>query len=139
MFEFFLATSAWVALKYGSEKSMFCLRASVIVMPAADRSHWPALKSAPDWMPSNGVSLISCSTPSFLATRSIRSTSKPTTLSPCWNSNGLYGRPVQFTSLPALISCGFGSLPPLPDGGELDDEFEVPQPGTPMGSPGRRA
>ena len=40
-------------------------------MPAAAMSHLPELRSAPDLMLSNGVSTISCSTPSFLATRSI--------------------------------------------------------------------
>ena len=63
---------------------MAFLRSSVIVMPAAAMSHLPVDRSWPDLMPSNGVSTMACSTPSFLATRSIMSTSKPIVLP--WSS-----------------------------------------------------
>ena len=75
----------------------------MIVIAAAAMSHLRALRSSPDWMPSNGVSTISCFTPSSLATRSTRSTSKPTILPPCSNWNGSYGRWVQVVSAPSLI------------------------------------
>ena len=59
---------------------MAFLRSSVIVMAAAEMSHLPVLVTSPDLMPSKGVSTIVWVTPSFLATRSMMSTSKPTTL-----------------------------------------------------------
>src|SRR4051794_31570134 len=65
-------------------------------------------------MPSKGVSTIACSTPSFLATRSIMSTSKPTVLpesSLDWN--GAYGRWVHTVSLPSAISCTLAD--PVPE------------------------
>ena len=65
------------------------MRASVIVMPAAATSHLPVLRDWPDSMPSNGVSKIDCLRLSFLATRSIMSTSKPTTVPPWLYWNGL--------------------------------------------------
>jgi hypothetical protein len=76
-------SSAWSASKYGAEKASFSWRSGVIVIAAAAMSHLRALRSSPDWMPSNGVSMMSWRTPSSLATRSIMSTSKPTILPPC--------------------------------------------------------
>ena len=84
----FLTSSAWLASKYGAENAIFSARSGVIVIAAAAMSHLRALRSSPDWMPSNGVSTIACLTPSFFATRSIMSTSKPTILPPCSNWNG---------------------------------------------------
>jgi hypothetical protein len=84
----FLTSSAWFASKYGAEKAIFSARSGVIVIAAAAMSHLRALRSSPDWMPSNGVSTIACLTPSSLATRSIMSTSKPTILPPRSNWNG---------------------------------------------------
>ena len=91
----FLVSSAWSASKYGSENAIFSWRSGVIVMAAAAMSHLRALRSSPDWIPSNGVSMISCLTPSFFATRSIMSTSNPTTVPLRVNWNGRYGRCVQ--------------------------------------------
>ncbi len=64
------------------------MRSSVIDIAAAEMSHLPVAVSCPDLMPSNGVSTIACVTPSFLASRSIMSTSNPTILpvsSGYWN------------------------------------------------------
>jgi hypothetical protein len=85
----FFTSSACVASKYGSEKSSTFARSSVIVMPAAAASHSPVFRSCPLWMPSNGVLTIFCCRPSSLATRSMMSTSKPTTWPPWLNWNGL--------------------------------------------------
>src|SRR5829696_9105021 len=66
-------------------------------------------------MPSKGVSTMPCSTPSFLATRSIMSTSNPTVLpesSLAWN--GGYGRWVQVISLPGEMRVTpAAAAPPL--------------------------
>ena len=68
---------------------MVCLRLSVIVMPAAPRSHFLAANAAPDQICWNSMSKISCLTPSSLASPSSRSTSNPTTLPPSLYWNGL--------------------------------------------------
>ena len=60
----------------------------LMVMPAAATSHLPELSAVPVLMVSKGVSTIGWVTPSFLATRSIMSTSKPTTLPFCSDWNG---------------------------------------------------
>src|SRR4029453_17297058 len=65
-------------------------------------------------MPSNGVLTIVCSTPSFLATRSIMSTSNPTVLpvsSLDWN--GAYGRGGPTGSLPGEMSRTLEALAPV--------------------------
>src|SRR6266508_2408116 len=83
-------------------------RSGVMVIAAAARSHLPVLRSWPLLMPSNGVSTYFCLTPSSLATSAVRSTSKPTTSLPFWDSKGAYGRPVQIVSwffLTRLTSC----------------------------------
>lgn len=85
----FLTSSAWVASKYGSEKSKFSSRAGVMLMAAAATSQRRVFRSSPDWMPSNGVSTIFCWRPMSLAIASTRSTSKPTILPWSWNWKGL--------------------------------------------------
>ena len=59
---------------------MAVLRSSVIDMAAAEMSHLPVAVSWPDLMPSKGVSTMAWVAPTFLASRSIMSTSKPTIL-----------------------------------------------------------
>ena len=80
--------SAWVASKYGSEKSMTSARASVIVMPAAATSQTPEFSACPDWMPSKPVISTAFSSPLALAISSMRDMSNPTTSLPSLNSNG---------------------------------------------------
>ena len=67
---------------------MTSARASVMVMPAAAMSHLPVDMACPVSMVSNGVLTMSCLRSSFLATRSIRSTSKPTIFPPSWYWKG---------------------------------------------------
>lgn len=55
-------------------------RSGLIVMPPIWMSHLPAFSADPVFIVSNGVSTIFWVTPSRLATRSMSSTSKPTTL-----------------------------------------------------------
>src|SRR5690349_19541698 len=94
---------------------MTFLRSSVMDIPAAAMSHLPVDRSWPDLMPSKGVSTMVCSTPSFLATRSIMSTSNPIVLP--WSSfdwNGAYGRWVQVVILPEAMSVTpAAAAPPL--------------------------
>lgn len=87
-----------MASKYGSEKSTFFLRSSVIVIPAAARSHWSELRNAPVLKFSKGVSTMACFTPRSPATRSISDTSKPCTLPSISDWKGGYGRWVQVVS-----------------------------------------
>ena len=61
------------------------------------------VRAAPEVIVANSMSTTSCSRPRSLARRSMRSTSKPTTLAPSLNSNGLYDRWVQALSLPDSI------------------------------------
>ncbi len=107
-------SSAWVAAKYGSEKFVASLRLSVMVIAAAPASHFLAAKTAPEVICSNSMSTISWVTPSFLATRSMTSTSKPTTLpASSLNWNGLYARCVQTRSLPADTRVGASAAAPV--------------------------
>src|SRR5665647_1223664 len=94
----------WSASKYGSEKSIFDSRTSLMVMPEATTSQLLELRSSPDWMPSNSVTLIASSTPRSFATSFTMSMSRPTTLPSCSNSNGSYGGLVQTVRVPSVIS-----------------------------------
>ncbi len=78
-------------------------------IPAAAASHLPVLVASPDLMPSNGVSMMVCSTPSLAATRSTMSTSNPTILPPCADWNGSNGRVVQTVSLPGSMSVALAA------------------------------
>ena len=104
--------SARVDSKYGSAKVVDFLRASVIEMAAAPASHLPAAKAAPDQTWSNAMSTISWVRPRSSATRSMRSTSKPT-MAPVssLNWNGLKARCVQTVSLPPAMNVGSFELP----------------------------
>ena len=83
-----LVISAWVALKYGSVKSMTASRSALIVIAPAPTSHWPLLSASPVVIVSHATSRTSVSRP--LASAAISSTagSKPTTSPPSVNSNG---------------------------------------------------
>src|SRR5665647_1142718 len=94
----------WSASKYGPEKSIFDSRTSLMVMPEATTSQLLELRSSPDWMPSNSVTLIASSTPRSFATSFTMSMSRPTTLPSCSNSNGSYGGLVQTVRVPSVIS-----------------------------------
>ncbi len=90
----------WSASKYGSEKSMLALRSSVMVIPEATMSHWPALRAAPDSMPSKPVASGASSRSRSAATSPTRAMSKPT-ISPSFSSSkGSKGGLVQTVSLP---------------------------------------
>ena len=84
-----MVSRAWVALKYGSVKSIALARSSVIVMPAAAMSQVPELSAWPDWMPSKPVISTAISRSLASATSFMRSMSKPTISPPCLNSKGL--------------------------------------------------
>ncbi len=105
--------NAWVAEKYGSEKAVAFWRSALMVIAAAPASHFFAAKAAPEVICWNSMSTMSWVTPSFFAARSMRSTSKPTTLPlSSLYSNGLYDRLVQTVSLPAATRVGAGALEP---------------------------
>ena len=72
----FFTTRIWPALMYGTEKSMVCLRSSVMVTDDMTASYLPP--SRPAKMPSQAVFLNSTSKPPALAAAFIRSMSKPT-------------------------------------------------------------
>ena len=67
---------SWLASKYGSEKSMVCLRSSVMVMAdtSTSRSPWASAVKAP----SHGVLTNFTSNPAFWAPARSTSMSKPT-------------------------------------------------------------
>ena len=90
--------------KYGSENGAACSRSGVMVIAAAPTSHFLAVKTAPEVICPNSMSMTCWVTPSFLATRSMTSTSKPTIVPPSVNWNGLYDRCVHTVRLPGLTS-----------------------------------
>ena len=69
-------------------------------MPAAATSHSPAANTCPEVIAVKSVSTTFWRSLSRRATRSIRSTSKPTTAPRRSNWNGAYGRWVQVVSTP---------------------------------------
>ena len=105
---------------YGSVMLIAACRSGVIVIAPMPMSHFFAWKAAPEVTWAHSMLTTSCSRPRSLATRSSRSTSKPTTLVPSLYWNGLYGRWVQTISLPDFTrvipaAAALSSVPPLPE------------------------